>query len=157
MLGPLVAATALRIWLLATGSVTFNADEAVVALMARHILRGETPAFFYGQSYMGSLDAYLVAGGFALLGESVTTVRVVQSLLFALIMVVTYALALRLADPIGASAAAWLMAVPPVVVSLYTTATLGGYNEVLLLGTLCLLLGHYVAHEHRDRLWMWAT
>jgi hypothetical protein len=35
----------------------FNSDEAIVGLMARHMLQGERPLFFYGQAYLGSLDA----------------------------------------------------------------------------------------------------
>ena len=41
----------------------FNADEAIVGLMGRHILVGARPIFFYGQAYMGALDAYLEARG----------------------------------------------------------------------------------------------
>ena len=44
----LAGAIALKAVLLALDIVPFNADEAVVALMARHILQGERPWFFYG-------------------------------------------------------------------------------------------------------------
>ncbi len=54
-------AIGLKAALLAADVFPFNADESVVALMARHILQGARPAFFYGQAYMGSLDAVLVA------------------------------------------------------------------------------------------------
>jgi hypothetical protein len=47
--------------------------------MARHILQGERPLFFYGQAYLGSLDAWLVAGAFAVLGQSAAAIRLVQS------------------------------------------------------------------------------
>src|SRR5664279_1843929 len=62
--------------------VPFNADEAIVALMARHILGGERPVFFYGQSYMGSLDAFLVAAGFLIFGQQVWVIRLIQGLLY---------------------------------------------------------------------------
>ena len=58
--------------------VPFNSDEAVVALMARHILQGERPIFFYGQAYMGSADAYLVATGFWVFGEQVWVIRLIE-------------------------------------------------------------------------------
>ena len=74
---------ALKITLLVMGALPFNSDEAVIGLMARHILQGERPVFFYGQAYMGSLDAWLVAGMFAVFGPSVTAIRVVQMALFA--------------------------------------------------------------------------
>jgi hypothetical protein len=38
--------------------------------MGRHILHGEFPIFFYGQKYMGSLEAHLGALGFALGGAT---------------------------------------------------------------------------------------
>ena len=54
----LALAAALKTGLVMANVIPFNADEAVVALMARHILQGERPVFFYGQAYLGSLDAW---------------------------------------------------------------------------------------------------
>src|SRR5574341_1086774 len=82
LLGAIVSAAGLKAWLIWMGAVPFNADEAIVALMARHILQGERPLFFYGQAYMGSLDAWLVAMGFAVLGQKVWVIRLVQTLLY---------------------------------------------------------------------------
>jgi hypothetical protein len=153
----IVAAVALRVVILATDSVPFNSDEAVVALMARHTLQGEWPIFFYGQSYMGSLDATLIAVAFALLGQSVLVIRLVQSILFLGIVVTSYLLGIRvLDDRWKAGTAALLVALPTVLMSTYTTATLGGYGEILLLGNLVLLLGH-AAVTDRNRDWrVWA-
>ena len=147
-----------RVLLLASGSVSFHSDEAVVGLMARHILQGERPVFFYGQAYMGSLDAWLIAVGFKLLGESVLTIRVVESILYLLVVVAAdFAVAWRISGRvIVAAVAALVLAVPNVLLALYTTATLGGYNETLLFGNLILLLGWDVTHEHRRSLWRWA-
>ena len=78
-----MAAAGLKVWLVAGGRVPFNADEAVVALMARHILQGQRPFFFYGQAYMGSLDAYLIAAGFNWFGEQVWVIRGVQAILIS--------------------------------------------------------------------------
>ena len=39
-----------------------DGDEAVVGLMARHIaFLGERPVFYYGQPYLGSLEAFSAA------------------------------------------------------------------------------------------------
>src|SRR3990172_8915500 len=78
----LVIATLFKAGLWLSGVAQLNADEAVVGLMARHILQGERPTFFYGQAYLGSLDAWLVAGGFAALGQQGWGVRLVQTLLY---------------------------------------------------------------------------
>jgi 4-amino-4-deoxy-L-arabinose transferase-like glycosyltransferase len=142
----LLIATALRAGLLYADVVPFNADEAVVALMARHILHGARPIFFYGQVYLGSLDAWLVAGAFALFGQSVLAMRLAQTALYLGTIVTTYRLALAIyADQWIAGVAALLMAVPTVNVTLYTTATLGGYGETLLIGNLLFLLTLHLA------------
>ena len=145
-----------RALLLASGSVSFHSDEAVVGLMARHILQGERPVFFYGQAYMGSLDAWLVAVGFALLGDTVLTIHLVESLLYLLIVASGFAVAWQISGrAVVATITGLLLAVPTVLLALYTTSTLGGYNETLLLGNLVLLLGWQVTHEQRGSLWRW--
>ncbi len=138
----LAVAAALKAVLWFTGSVSFNADEAILALMARHILQGARPLFFYGQAYMGALDAYLVAASFAVFGQTIFAARLVQALLAVSVVATTYALAWRLsADRFAAGAASLMVALPPVLTSLYTTAGIGDYGEVLLLNNLLLLLG----------------
>ncbi len=147
-----------RALLLASNIVSFHSDEAIVGLMAQHILQGERPTFFYGQAYMGSLDAGLVAIGFSLVGESVLTIRIVQSVLFLLVVATGFLVVWRLSGRVPiATVAGLVLAVPSVDVALYTTATLGGYNEVMLLGNLILLFGYDVTHEHRRSAWRWAA
>jgi hypothetical protein len=127
--------------LLAVQAVPFNADEAVVSLMARHILAGERPLFFYGQAYMGSLDAALAAAGFALLGQHVWVVRAVQMLLFAGTMILWHRFCeIGFGSLAVARIAVLILAVPPVFLTLYTTSTLGGYGEALFFGSACMLL-----------------
>lgn len=138
----LAAALVARLLILASGSVSFHSDEAVVGLMARHILTGARPVFFYGQAYMGSLDAWLIALGFGLLGESVLTIRLVQSALYLGVVAVTFIIVWQLTSHVTAAFTAGLvMAIPPIMTTLYTTATLGGYNETLLLGSGIILTG----------------
>jgi 4-amino-4-deoxy-L-arabinose transferase-like glycosyltransferase len=133
-------AVALKASLLAAHAFPFNSDEAVVALMARHILHGKWPAFFYGQAYMGSLDASLVALGFSVFGQHVQVIRWIQVLLYAGAVVTGTWLAWRVTrSRVAAAVAGLLMAIPTVNVTLYTTVSLGGYGEALLLGQ-CLLL-----------------
>ena len=131
---------ALKAALLIGERVPFNADEAVVALMARHILEGARPVFFYGQAYMGSLDAWLAAGGFAIFGQHLWVIRLVQAFLYAGVLLSTARLGREIFHSARAGAlAALLLAIPTVNVTLYTTASLGGYGEALLIGNLLLL------------------
>ena len=141
----LLAAAAWKIWLLSRGAFPFNADEAVVALMARHILEGARPTFFYGQAYMGSLDAFLVAAGFSWFGQNVWVVRLVQLLLYLATIITTVGIG-KVAFgsvKIGLIAALFL-AIPTVNSTLYTTVSLGGYGEAMLLGSLNLLTGFWI-------------
>jgi len=146
-----------KLSLLALGSFPFHADEAVVGLMARHILQGRWPAFFYGQAYMGSLDASLVALAFKLFGESVSAIRAVQVLLYGGTILTTLWLARGVsANPALPILAGILMAVPTVNVTLYTTVSLGGYGEALLIGNLLLLLG-LRASRVPEQTWVFAV
>lgn len=154
----ILLAVLFRAWLIAVDGVSFDSDEAIVGLMARHIIQGEPiPAFFYGQAYMGSLDAILVAGGFVLGGESVATMRAVQLMLVACGLIAAYALALTVTRRERiARLALLLLALPIALAALYTTATLGGYNEIALFGSVILLLGWQVTVERRREGWRWA-
>ena len=69
----LLLALLLRLWLVTHAGGVVNGDEALVGIQAQHILRGERPTYFYGQVYMGSLEAYLIALLFALFGSSAWT------------------------------------------------------------------------------------
>lgn len=151
----LVAALGLKALLLAWGSLPFNADEAVVGLMARHILEGERPIFFYGQAYLGSLDAWLVAAGFVIAGVHVWVIRAVQVVLYLATIILTHRLARQTTGSEKAAwAAAMLMAVPVVGVTLYTTVSIGGYGEALVIGDLLLLTALAIKESPgRGRLW----
>jgi 4-amino-4-deoxy-L-arabinose transferase-like glycosyltransferase len=158
---PLIAivllAVALRVALLAADAVPFNGDEAVVGLMARHILQnGERPAFFYGQDYSGALDAYLTAGVYALIGPRVLGGRLAQMALFALYVMLVYALAERVTGNRWAAlvSAALVEASTPVLAT-YTLVSVGGYGESLVLGTLILWLALRVTDDWADSLWAW--
>ncbi len=116
--------------------------------MARHILQGARPAFFYGQSYMGSLDGFLVAAAFRILGEGVLPIRIVQAILYAGTVATTVALAAEaLGSRRGAILAGLFVAIPTVNVTLYTTVSLGGYGEALLIGNGLLLIALRLARR----------
>jgi 4-amino-4-deoxy-L-arabinose transferase-like glycosyltransferase len=118
----------------------FNADEAITGLMARHILQGARPVFFYGQSYMGSLDAFLVAGAFRFFGESVLSIRIIQVILYTCTIITTAWLGKSITNSWRTGLIAGLfMAVPAVNVTLYSTVSLGGYGEALIISNIAFL------------------
>lgn len=138
--------TGVKVWLVCKDVVPFNSDEAIVALMARHIMQGKMPLFFYGQAYMGSFDAFLIALGFISLGEYVWVIRLVQILLYLVTLITTFYIGKKhLGGWIIGAIAMLLMAIPTVNVFLYTTVSLGGYGEALLIGNIILLIGFTIA------------
>jgi 4-amino-4-deoxy-L-arabinose transferase-like glycosyltransferase len=148
---------ALKWLLLAADAIPFNSDEAMVGLAARHILQGERPVFFYGQAYLGSLDSWLIAFAFAIFGDTVESIRLVQIVLYAGTMITAYLMARRvLDDEWAARATALLYAIPIPLVTTYTTATLGGYGETLLIGNVLLLLIYRLDHMPSSR-WTWVA
>ena len=135
----LVIALTLKAVLLAFDVFPFNADEAVVALMARHILQGARPVFFYGQSYLGSLDAWLIAFAFLILGSNrIGDSDRANGFIYWNDHHHVSAWSENF-DKWVAASAALLLAIPTILTTLYTTATLGGYGEVLLIGNILLL------------------
>lgn len=144
----------LKALLLAWHSFPFNADEAIVGLMARHILAGQWPTFFYGQAYLGSTDAVLAAAGFGLFGPRIIVIRGIQAILFAAGVATTVALAARAGLGVwGQAASGLLMAIPPVFATVYTTVSIGGYGEVLVLGNLLFLLSLRLATDRPSHAW----
>src|SRR5579872_2406984 len=87
----IAAAVCLRLSLVHLGWPDLNSDEGTMGLMARHIIHnGEHPIYFYGQAYMGALEAYLGAALFPLFGATSTGLRLGLVALFALFLVSMY-------------------------------------------------------------------
>ncbi|RLK12169.1 hypothetical protein DER29_5446 [Micromonospora sp. M71_S20] len=92
-----VAGTGYRLGLLLHDAPPTNSDEATMGLAALHIAQGrEFPVWFYGQNYMGTLEAYLAAPVFALVGPSTLGLRLPTLALYAVFVVLAWRLTLRL-------------------------------------------------------------
>ncbi|WP_405430432.1 hypothetical protein [Micromonospora sp. NBC_00617] len=92
-----LAGVGYRLWLLGHATPPTNSDEATMGLAALHIARGEGfPVWFYGQQYMGTLEAYLAAPVFALFGPSLFGLRLPTLALYVLFLLLTWRLTLRL-------------------------------------------------------------
>ena len=84
-----------------------EADEAVGGLMARHALHGEwLSVFYWGQAYGGPLETWLAAPLLALTGPSWLALRLVPMVLTVAATAVVWRVALRIANPLAAAAAA---------------------------------------------------
>jgi 4-amino-4-deoxy-L-arabinose transferase-like glycosyltransferase len=119
-----------------------DSDEAIVGLMAKHILEGRpVPVFYYGQHYMGSLEALGAALTFAAFGISNFSLKLVP-LVFALALIPgAYLFGALLGGRRTALLATLLMAVPPGPLVIWSSKARGGFTEVIFLGLLALVLG----------------
>ncbi|MDG4799483.1 DUF423 domain-containing protein [Micromonospora sp. WMMD980] len=91
------AAVGYRLALLLADAPPSNSDEATMGLAALHIARGDDfPVWFYGQAYMGTLEAYLAAPLVALAGPSVLVLRLPTLALYALFLLLSWRLTRRL-------------------------------------------------------------
>lgn len=149
VLGLSILSALLKITLVALNVFPFNSDEAIVALMARHTLGGSWPTFFYGQAYMGSLDATIVAAGFYLFGQKVIVIRAIQIVLYSLTIISAAMLGKMIfKSERVALMGAVILVVPTVNTTLYTTISLGGYGEALLIGNLILIVALRATSKH---------
>ena len=157
--GALAIALALRLALVLAGWPGTDSDDATMGLMARHIaFQGEHPIFFWGQAYMGSLEAYLAAGFFVLFGVSVATLKFSLILLYALFLLVMYLLVKLLFNQRWALIGlVFLCLGSPAVLYLLLNAY-GGYLETLLFGALLILLTCHLlragSSPRRPRQWL---
>src|SRR5258708_1951017 len=121
-------ATLLRIFLIAWGWPHSNSDVDTMGIMAMHIAyKGEHPIFFYGQNYMGTLQAYL---GVAF---------------FPLFLVIIYCLTSLLYTKKLALITLALLSLGSTIVLDSEIAGLAGYPELLFFGSLSMLLASWLA------------
>jgi hypothetical protein len=93
-----------RVWLIVHTYGVMAGDELEVGLQAEHILRGQLPLYYYGQPYLGSLDAYVAALIFRFTGPAVWAMRLETIPMGLLMVYLTWRFAAILADTAHLSA-----------------------------------------------------
>lgn len=166
----LLIAFTIRILLIMYTHNVIEGDEALVAIQAERILHGDFPVYFYGQPYMGSLEAYLTAVLFALFGPSVWALRLEGTLLSLLLVWLTWRLAKALAESANLpkrvqllfmTVAALCAAIPPLYDGVMELHMLGGYIETFVLMLLLLLSAFQLTRRwragarSRELIWRW--
>lgn len=135
-----IVGLALRLAIIASPLGEIDGDEAVVGLMARHIaFVGERPVFYWGQPYLGSLEAFTAAPLFRVFDSSTVLLKVVPAAYSLGFLVFSALLARRLFGDGPALATAAYLAVPPSMWAVWSTKARGGYAELLFLGEALLL------------------
>ncbi len=135
----LAGALALRLYVSATAFYgTF--DTSTVGVMALDILAGERPLFYYGQNYLGALEAYVAAGAFALFGPSLFTLSLAPTLFSLFWLAATWWLIRRLYGAGAGLAAVAVFAAPGWHSLWFNLASYGGYPGAFFFGTVSAAL-----------------
>ena len=140
-----------RLLLLVRWPRRLNGDEATAGLMGLHILRGEFPVFMYSVAYQGTPESYLTAVVYMLVGASPLTVKTAVFLVSNLLMVVAFLMGKRMGGWPGGLCCALLVAIAPPFLPLYGNYPMLGYMEVVVVGSLVLLLTLDVVTDHTGR------
>jgi hypothetical protein len=139
----LSVAAAVRLGLTILEWPASNSDEGTMGLMAMHIAEGRNfPGFMYGQSYMGTAQAYLAAVVFWAFGPSLLGLRIAMLLFYLLFLTAMYVLARRLFGISVALVSLGLLALGSRELYGHQLVAQGAIAETLLAGTVLLLVGH---------------
>jgi len=133
-------AIAARLPFLISAKIAFDSDEAVEGLMARHVLHGELPAFFWGQAFKGVPEVYAAAAAFAVFGSSVTVLKSVTLAFFAVFVGLNFALLDKIAGRWMAVTTSLLLIVAPPALVFWSLDASAEYIVIMMLGTIFLFL-----------------
>jgi len=130
-------------------------DGAMIGLMARHILDGEFPIFFYGYGYIGSLKSLIAAGLFLLFGATEKVLLLLPILFYVGFVWTTYWLVVLIADRKAARIAMLLTLLCSHWLILFSAEIVGGYMDTLFYGNLLLIfLTKFCTSEGKQN-WKW--
>jgi len=145
----LAFAVGLRVFLIAMGWPPTDSDEGTMGIMARHIAyRGEHPYVFYGQNYMGTIEAHIAAVFFHLFGPSLFTLRLSVIVFVTLFLISTYLLASLLYSKKVALVTLVILSFGSIYVLTRETLATGGSMQTLLFGSLAFLLAAWLSFTY---------
>lgn len=121
------------------GETLLHSDEAIVGLMAQDIAAGERfPIYFYGQRYMGALEAYVIAAFSPLFDDPIHALRFGPAFFFALMAAIQFCMLTRwFGRRGGIMGAVVLLAASPMFMQ-WSISARGGYIEIMLWGSALL-------------------
>ncbi len=113
---------------------SLDSDEAVVGLMAIHILKGEFPVFYWGEPYCGPVESYLASLLFFLFGSSRLTLNVAPAIVSLFFMLAAWRFArMAFGRQIGLVSLLFL-SVGPAFLVWHSVLARGNYIENLFFG-----------------------
>jgi hypothetical protein len=151
LLALLLLAVAVRVPYFVHGAGIVTSDDAIPALMGKHIAEGRmAPISYYGQLYMGSLSSHWFALFFKVFGYSVFILQLATLLFYLAFMVVEYLFLKELFDRPFALLVTLFLALPVGELIRVSFDDTSAYPLVLLFGTLLLFLSYRIAWKGEE-------
>ena len=113
--------------------------------MARHIWHGQLPAFFWGQSDGGSLEAFLVALSFRIFGINAVALKIVPLCMFGLSAYLVWRIGLRSIGRRASGIAFAILVLGSTMFVWWSTKARGHYSPALVIELAVILLGFRLA------------
>lgn len=129
-------AAALMLWRYLSGDLHY--DGALVGLMVQSFMQGDFHAFFFGQNYMGTLDALLAWPVFALMGSTTLALNFWPPVLYLATMAVLHQVLGRCFGFWGVLVGLAYMALPPAMGLYFAGEARTHYGLGLFLSALLL-------------------
>lgn len=141
--------------ILLTSQKYADGDEAVVGMMAKHILtNGERPILYYGQVYGGggAIEAYLAAIPFAFFGVSAIALKSVALCVWLVTIALCYVFCLRRYDYQTAIFSSVILITATALIEWHMKMR-GGYAEIPLFFMLILICFSYLVDKGHKASW----
>ncbi len=125
-----------------------SSEEAWAGLMGRHILDGEFPVVYWGQSYMGTVESFFQSVFIYLFGTIPFSIRVYPLLVGILFIFVTFKIADEMYNRGVALITAAIVSIPTAYLSICTSMVPPDqYLATVLVGSSAILLLHRIIYR----------
>jgi hypothetical protein len=132
-------------------------DEALTGLMSLDILKGIPQVFYWGQPYLGAVDAYLAAAAFYVFGPSTLALRLGTAWVSLLWVWAAWRIGRRIAGEEWGIVAGLQLALPPIFLT-YMQLSSHAEGVTLTLATVTLAAAVCLVDSPRparDEVWVW--
>ena len=152
-----IAGVVVRVAMIRSPTGVLDGDEAVVGLMARHFAHGSYRAFFWGQSYGGTVETALTSLVFRVFGSSTAALKAVPAALDGIAAILVWRIGRRLMRPEGAVVAALLVWLWPANYLWWSIKARGFYEATLCITLACALIVLRIGQDRDGDRWLdWA-
>ena len=146
----LFVATAVRLPFIFNGIGMMNSDDAVAALMSKHISEGKMPPIsYYGQLYMGTLLSHFSAVVFKAVGYSILALHFSTLLVYLAFIAVQFLLLKEIFSLPAATILSLFYCLPIGQLVRVSIETSSSYSLVLLLGSALIYTAYAIAYKKK--------